>query len=250
MSENNILGIKFCLAVEPPLEGSVRLWALWRSLWPVSFGRGKNHYFLLLLCCRYWRVRGGNTQLPWRSDDVRQPTWNIHLSMSRWIPHRPPYYDLWRYVFYNSRLVMQIWRFAVNVTEHRRHWQIIIMITWWCRIYSENSQPTCVRIPGLATLGCTSAIRRAIMLYYYLLCKSYQGIRKKEKMKKKNAEKNTKKRKRERKKQTNQRKHTKNMLISLLISSKKAMKHVSSSTYRVAHSVSGMDSSPSPPPLQ
>jgi len=42
ISVNNILGIKFCLAVEPTSEGSVRLWAPWRSLWPVSFGRGRS----------------------------------------------------------------------------------------------------------------------------------------------------------------------------------------------------------------
>jgi len=36
ISVNNILGIKFCFAVEPTSEGSVRLWALWRRLWPVG----------------------------------------------------------------------------------------------------------------------------------------------------------------------------------------------------------------------
>jgi len=39
---NNILGMKFCFAVESTSEGSVRLWALWRRLWPVALGRGKN----------------------------------------------------------------------------------------------------------------------------------------------------------------------------------------------------------------
>jgi len=32
MSSNNIRKIKFCLVVELISEGSVRLWALWRSL--------------------------------------------------------------------------------------------------------------------------------------------------------------------------------------------------------------------------
>jgi len=33
ISVNNILGIKLCLAVKPTSKWSVRLWALWRSLW-------------------------------------------------------------------------------------------------------------------------------------------------------------------------------------------------------------------------
>ena len=43
----NILGIKLCLAVELTSEGSVKLWALCRRLWPVSLGCGKSR-------CRTW----------------------------------------------------------------------------------------------------------------------------------------------------------------------------------------------------
>jgi len=46
ISVDNILGIKLCLAVQPTSEGSVRLWALCRRLWPVALGAvraGKGH---------------------------------------------------------------------------------------------------------------------------------------------------------------------------------------------------------------
>jgi len=39
---NNLLGMKFCLAVEPTSEGSIRLWALCRRSWPVALGRSKS----------------------------------------------------------------------------------------------------------------------------------------------------------------------------------------------------------------
>jgi len=42
ISVNNILGIKFWLAIEPTSKGSVSLWALWRSLCPVSLCRGRS----------------------------------------------------------------------------------------------------------------------------------------------------------------------------------------------------------------
>ena len=38
ISVNSILGIKFCLAVEPTSQGNIKLWALW-----VAVGAGKGH---------------------------------------------------------------------------------------------------------------------------------------------------------------------------------------------------------------
>ena len=46
ISANNIRGIKFRLAVKLTSEGSVRVWALWRRLWPVSLGCGRRRWRL------------------------------------------------------------------------------------------------------------------------------------------------------------------------------------------------------------
>jgi len=44
ISANKILGIKFCLPMELTSEGSVKLWALCRKLWLVSFGCGNSRW--------------------------------------------------------------------------------------------------------------------------------------------------------------------------------------------------------------
>ena len=78
---------------------------LQRSL--IIFGTERPYSILkknLNACCmhcwcywRCWRVYGGNTQLPWRSHDVFQSTWNIRLSLSARLSRRPTHDDLYRY---------------------------------------------------------------------------------------------------------------------------------------------------------